>query len=517
MKLFSFFQKKSNSIPVNRSEEPEEDVISSDIVDLRAMRKKKGRTPPAHERKKELEPEPEKNFSFSERFEEDEEEKEEKDEKIIPTPPPEPKSKSKSRSHFADAATRFFEKKTLQPGTKSPEIISAYFPKRELLKSKNFWISVGGAVFLVGIVWILSTVFFKATIVIVPKQEDIPLSDILLTIDPAIQAMDAQTKKIQGELIQYSEEFSINYPATGEKYLETKARGIIIISNRYSSSPQPLVKSTRFQDVKTGKIFRLTKNVTVPGAKIENGEIVASTIEAEVQASDPGEDYNLAEGAFTIPGFDGTPKFKAFGATIKDSFVAGFKGNTKVVTKDDLTKAETEFQKNTIALLETKGQGKVPQGFILIPTARIIDILSETLPRVGDPGASFTIKKRLRLTNIAFQNDMLLQFLNTLHPSSKSFDRIPVPERSKFTFTDPKLDKNLKLNILVSGVFVTSAVVDIKTLASGLAGVSVENAQKILKNQEALETFGLKMFPFWMRTLPADASKINVQTLAKKW
>ena len=62
-----------------------------------------------------------------------------------------------------------------------------------------------------------------------------------------------------------------------EKELNEKARGSLTVYNEYSSSPQTLVATTRFESPE-GKIFRIEKNIVVPGAKIEEGKIIASTI-----------------------------------------------------------------------------------------------------------------------------------------------------------------------------------------------------------------------------------------------
>ncbi len=67
-----------------------------------------------------------------------------------------------------------------------------------------------------------------------------------------------------------------------------------------------------------GKIFRLTKGITVPGAKIVEGKIIPSSIEAAVIADQPGEAYNIGPvSRFSIPGLKGTPKYEAFYAESK--------------------------------------------------------------------------------------------------------------------------------------------------------------------------------------------------------
>ena len=66
--------------------------------------------------------------------------------------------------------------------------------------------------------------------------------------------------------------------------MSQKAQGTLTIYNAYSSAPQTLVATTRFV-TPDGKIFRLTNEVTVPGAKITNGQIVPSSINAPIAAA----------------------------------------------------------------------------------------------------------------------------------------------------------------------------------------------------------------------------------------
>ena len=59
-------------------------------------------------------------------------------------------------------------------------------------------------------------------------------------------------------------------------------------------------------------IFRIPKTVTIPGAKLESGELIPGKLEMEVTADNAGEKYNIEPSDFTIPGFKGSPKFEKF-------------------------------------------------------------------------------------------------------------------------------------------------------------------------------------------------------------
>ena len=97
-----------------------------------------------------------------------------------------------------------------------------------------------------------------------------------------------------------------------------------------------------------GKIFLLTKNITVPAAKISEGKIIPSSIDTDVVAEKAGADYNIAPvKLFTIPGFKGGPKYNAFYGESKDSMAEGFVGEIAYPTPADITSA-TQKIKDTL-------------------------------------------------------------------------------------------------------------------------------------------------------------------------
>ena len=91
----------------------------------------------------------------------------------------------------------------------------------------------------------------------------------------------------------------------------TKAFGTITVFNGYSSEPQLLIASTRFLS-SNERIFRTTKNIDIPGAQLNDDEIIPSSISVEIVADYLGAEYNIGPSDFTIPGFKGSPKYQGF-------------------------------------------------------------------------------------------------------------------------------------------------------------------------------------------------------------
>src|SRR3989344_1586726 len=140
---------------------------------------------------------------------------------------------------------------------------------------------------------------------------------------------------IPGQIFLQRKNIQLLFPASGKKYLERKASGIITIYNIHSSESQALIAKTRFQEP-GGKIFRLAANVVVPGAKISQGKIEPSSIEVKVIADGPGESYNIGPvERFSIPGFVGPPKAQTFYASSKEAMKGGLIGESVFPTDAD--------------------------------------------------------------------------------------------------------------------------------------------------------------------------------------
>lgn len=262
-----------------------------------------------------------------------------------------------------------------------------------------------GLLILLGVLGLAFLVYFvlpRAQVVITPQKEKVKFS-VGITVDKNIDATNLEQAKIPGQLFELEKMSSREFPTTGEKQVEEKAKGVIMVYNQYSSSPQTLVKTTRFRAT-NGKIFRLTSTVTIPGAVIDEGKIIASSKEVDVEADEAGDTYNIGPSDFNIPGFEGTPKYTAFYGKSTNPMTGGAKGKMKVVTDSDIKGA------TNIVALELKDetlkefQGKIPADLKLLKdnqTLAIVESISSL--KVNQPGEKFTITVRTKASGLAFK------------------------------------------------------------------------------------------------------------------
>lgn len=404
------------------------------------------------------------------------------------------------------------EKHTLtEPLKKSRDILERVRrrPSLSTLPSKFFIFFIGLAVVVAGL--IIYLVLPRTEIIISPRLEKI-IFDLEVVGDKNISQVDSILNKIPLQLIKVEKNQSREFPATDEEELNQKARGIITVYNEYSSSPQTLVVNTRFLSEKEGKLFRTTKTITVPGAKVEEGKIVANAIDVEVVADQPGAEYNIGPANFTIPGFKGTAKYIGFYGKLKDSMTGGFIGKVKVVSQEDLTQAIENLTKELKELAKKSLEEQIPADLQIIERALKEEIVkTSTNAEANSRMDNFSVEIKVALQALLF-NQKILQDLVDLNVASRvAENKRPLSETQRITWQEPVIDwqKGEALLPLTIEEDVAWAV-DIEILKKDLAGQNEIEVRKYLSQRPEIEKAQVSFWPFWVKRVPWQIGKIKI-------
>jgi len=220
-------------------------------------------------------------------------------------------------------------------------------------------VGVGAVVILFSVV--LSLLFAGATVTVYPKQ-DTPV------VNASFKAQingEGGTLPFQRMVLERTQQHTV--VALGESEVEERASGKLTIYNEYSTTPQRLIKNTRFESTE-GRIYRIRESVEVPGKKNDN---TPGSIEVSVFAEEPGEDYNMGPDSFTIPGFAGLPQEGHIYARSTGDMTGGFKGVKRTVSDNDRTKALEELEsalRDQLLAAAFDGSDK-PKGYVLFKGA----------------------------------------------------------------------------------------------------------------------------------------------------
>ncbi|MDD2753472.1 MAG: hypothetical protein PHT44_02600 [Candidatus Portnoybacteria bacterium] len=350
----------------------------------------------------------------------------------------------------------------------------------------------------------------KAEISIQPKTEAVN-QDLAVTADKGVGKIDFMQNKIPAQFVKLDKRQSQEFSATGQRQVNDKAKGIITIYNEFSSGAQALVEKTRFASV-DGKIFRLIKSITVPGAKIQEGKIVASSIDAEVEADQPGGDYNIPAGRFTIPGFQGTPKYVAFYAQSKSAMSGGASGLMKIVTQDDYDKAKSEIWQKLQPSLDSDFKNQLPAGLKIIDGAMNEEISSvESDAAVGSPAEKFTLTVKGTATAVLFDEKDILEIIKKKLAGKLGGDKdllLPA-EQIGYKFSSVDFSRGqMVMRVKAAGNLVWK--INSENLKREIVGQNEKAIRDIFSKHSEVSGARVVFWPFWVKSTPSNLDKVII-------
>ena len=387
--------------------------------------------------------------------------------------------------------------------------------KNESLKnpSRKFfsWKFIGAALGIVtvsgaGAFYFLSP---KVTLNIILKKTAFNM-DFKVTVDTAVSTIDLKSSKIPGQLIKLNKEISDQFASTGKQEKESKAEGMITIYNEFGSSAQRLVKNTRFK-AKSGEIFRLKSDVAVPGATVDGGKVTApGTITAAVIADQSGSQYNIEPTDFTIPGFEGTPKFVTFYGKSSSPMAGGALSGIPFATKEDLDGAKSALISKFNKSVEELAGTEAPEGMKVLPRARLEPTFDFS---AGDPGADgkFTAKLKANYGVFAFSESDVGNLIEQYIAGKFSDTQQSGAESRTITYSDESLGaNNLSLGFTVKVSQMLKGSLDEAKIKNDLAGKNEEEMKEVLRANEVIESAEFSFWPVWISVAPRDPEKIKI-------
>lgn len=408
------------------------------------------------------------------------------------------------------------EKTTERPLTELPvkkwqPATRPFLAFRGIKISGRFLVGAGVAALVIFFV-ILSTAFARLDIVVRPVSAKIAIPALAITADTKILAINADEKKIPALKIAIEKTYQEAFSSSGKKYIETLARGRIEIFNAFSSAPQVLIGGTRFTEP-SGKVFKLLKTITIPGAKIEEGKIIPSSIGADIAAEKAGEDYNIAPADFAIPGFKGTPKFAAFYAKSDSIFSGGFKGEARVVNATDIKNAQEKVSQTLFNQLKAALQEKLPSDdeFMSLDGSRSILIEEVKNPKADERLDTFPANAAGRAEMIIFRKSDLLNLLARALLSPERPSTI-LADSFKPNYKNVRLDtKNGQLAFNLEGEALAVRIIPADEIKSASVSKTTAELESYLRNRTEIEGFVIKNFPPFRWRTPVRPEAIEVR------
>lgn len=361
----------------------------------------------------------------------------------------------------------------------------------------------------------------KAEIDIVPKKIQ---KNINFTVKASENNQEddslSDTIKLNSVLIEIDDVFSGTFAATGEKSSATKkARGKIIISNNFSEASQILVATTRFLS-EDGKLFRLTKSVTVPGMKIEDGKKVAGEIEAEVVADQSGEEYNIEPTTFKIPGFEGGPKYEKFSGKSEEKMKGGGEGSSdlKTISQEDINKAEKESLEKIKAQLAEKIREKAGDENVFAEELIEYEVLdSASFPELGAIADDFEYQIKARAKYLTFSEKDLDEKINEYIVENVVDQGFPVKivgfdkkyGKANSNFSEKSTETKVTANIILE------AELNTENIKEDLLGRNQEEVDEFIKIHPEIQKIDAMILPSFLASrIPKYSYRVEVNIVS---
>lgn len=417
------------------------------------------------------------------------------------------------------------EKTTFLERSGSSIISSKSFPsvqdtpfKTELLRSgipfikhKNILALCLGLGITFTVALLLSTVFARVTVTVKPAVESLQIQDTEVLFSASVSEVNAATRTIPAEFLSFDGSLSEDFNATGNDYVNQKAIGRVRIYNAFNISPQALVASTRFVS-DSGVLFRIPKSIMIPAAKKDNADVlIPQFIETDLVADKPGAESNIeGEVKLRIPGFKGGPKYDGFYAVAQKGFSGGSVGQGRVITSDDLTKAQENVSKQVFDNLKREMAQKISANFRLVDSLSEIAITNISAPKEKIKADRFTVTVKAVARVFVFRDGDVVKLLHEFllkGDVTKAF--IDASADFHYQIKNANYDRKIA-HVNMNGTIKTKKVILAQDLANLVAGKKEGSLIDTLNKRRDISTFRVAFFPPWMFSAPSDTRRIHV-------
>ena len=378
------------------------------------------------------------------------------------------------------------------------------FPKKSLV--------ILGVISIILLGTIIYVSMGSAKIDIIPLKQPLDFQ-LKVSSSDKFSFVDAELNKIPGQLFNVEKSANQTFPTTGEKEVAQKARGIITVFNEYGTTPQVLIATTRFQ-TPDGLIFKTLKGITVPGTKVENGKIIPGSINVEVIADKPGPSYNVPASKFRIPAFnergDAARYEKIYGQS-DEAMKGGAIGKAKVVTEEDFNTAKQTLSDQVTRDVEDSLKTQT-SGLKVIDASAVKLKEPESTAKIDEAADEFMMSVSGSIKTVGFKEDDLKGLIKQYIDKTKNL--IAIPEKltisyDNITFDEASNTQTFTVNIKGNGY----AKIDADKIKTDLSGKNEEEIKNYFKGAVGVESVKVLLSPFWVKRIPQDKEKTELQII----
>lgn len=294
-------------------------------------------------------------------------------------------------------------------------------------------------------------------------------------------------------------------PVEGYTDTESKSSGTVRFYNK-SSLPQTIPVNTIIISSKN-KQYVIKKTITIPPAK----DTVLGSMDVSVEAKEIGADYNSDLDDFSLlkktlssddlvirsvtPLIGGGKKQEPFA---NEELLNQTKNNLKEVLRDN----------NKFATLLAQ---EIPKNMIVLPIT--IPTKTSTLTTEStDDGIIVTIMQPITL--LLVNRSEIAQVLYKSLIKDGTLEQLTLESFSGLTIVSNDITNTQsvpeKIQVRITGMMQLYGLINKEEVQEKIVGNSRSQVKEYLESKEEIESFTLRMRPFWRRVLPAQKQDISV-------
>lgn len=358
---------------------------------------------------------------------------------------------------------------------------------------------------------ILLVVFFNnrhsAEIRIRPHYEFLEINDSLNIYTNPLE------NQLGYDVIAVTDEVSMPLLAEEEVPVATKARVTVTVFNDFSSEPQRLIPTTRFESA-GGKIFELGPSPIIIPAKTNQSP---GSIEVEIIAQNPGSQYNIDITDFTIPGFKEAGldnKFNGIYAVSKSAATGGDIGTKFVISDSQQEQAEIMLGEELTARLQKRLLKEKSDNLILVKNSEQFQLNESSFISDGE-GSAGVLSKRGSIIASVISKDILGEFISDAYFDLPDGGSSQILALNDFVLevSDPSTidyESTEGIPIVVDGSPLMAQNIDIQDLKKQLSGYRERELNNFFDAKSSIDIAEVTIKPFWRKKLPVDTEQISI-------
>ena len=406
-----------------------------------------------------------------------------------------------------DQSSKTFEPPVTAKNPKNKKLAVPNFERFRLVMVAG---GIGLIILIVGLYFALS-VLPRAEISIATNARNINLS-FAFTADSQAKTVDKTNHVLPAKIVDQPKTSTEQAAATGSKNLGSKASGKVTLSLADCSTAQVTIPAGS-GITSNGLTYIMQQEADMTSVKVGNNcknsefpQYSSSTV--DVIAQQGGANYNRDAGStFSVP------KYPGVSASNSAAVSGGTDNVVKVVSQNDVDAAKAKMTTNNSASVRTTLQTKLKNSgyYPLLVTFTTGDPVVTTSVNVGDQADTFTVNQVVTYTLMGVkQDDMKTLLTDSIKEKVDSKKQSILDDGLNTARFNLEGGTPTAAQLTVQATGVAGPELNVDTITKQILGKKTGEIQALLKSNPDVTDVKVKYSPFWVGSVPTNASKVKV-------